>query len=517
MRRPAPGYRHVRNDGSSGSCLAGGDAGSRGRHATGRGEGFGRIVAWTILGAFLPGAGLWVAARRRLGGAALGAAGTVVMVLLVSALVVDPISLARRLVSSPDMFVLLVVVLTGVTLAWAGTVAGTYISLRRFGDLTPGQRLLGGALVVALIGTVGVPAVKVGQDAMAARGALTSVFDNPKTRISHAATPNVAKADPWADIPRVNVLLMGGDSGADRTGIRPDTMMVASINTSTGDTLLISLPRNLQRVPFPPGSRQADLYPDGFYCINPTVGVNTECLLNALWTWGDGHPQYYPGDSHPGLTATIQGVEQATGLKINEYVMLNLKGFTQFVDILGGLTVNVQERLPVGGNVEHPVASSWLKPGRQKLNGYLALWYARSRWTTTDYDRMRRQRCVFADLVHQINPVTLALNFSGVAATMKENLATSIPLRDVDAWVTLSLRVKQAHVRSLPFTDQVINTVRPDFERMHRLVKAALNPPPDTSSAFTSPSSTPTSTPTATARVSPSHPAPQAEDVAQVC
>jgi anionic cell wall polymer biosynthesis LytR-Cps2A-Psr (LCP) family protein len=187
--------------------------------------------------------------------------------------------------------------------------------------------------------------------------------------------------------------------------------------------------------------------------------------------------------------------------------------------------VNVTERLPVGGSSERPVASRWLEPGRQKLDGYLALWYARSRWSTTDYDRMRRQRCVIADFVDQVDPVTVALRFPRIAETLKQNLQTSIPLQDLNAWVTLAERVKSSHLRSLAFTDQVINTARPDFDRMHALVRQALvapaNPPSSSASASRpgasgSPSASPSASRSATSARSTPTP-PSAQDVSQVC
>ncbi len=62
---------------------------------------------------------------------------------------------------------------------------------------------------------------------------------------------NEDDANAWADKPRVNVLLLGSDAGDDRIGVRTDSMMVASIDTDTGDTVLFGLPRNLEHVPIP--------------------------------------------------------------------------------------------------------------------------------------------------------------------------------------------------------------------------------------------------------------------------
>ena len=500
----------------------------RGRHAIGDSRGFDGVIGWTVLGSVVPGLGLLVAGRRRSGQVLLVVTAVLVAAAVAAADLVDPVATGRRLLTAPDRFVVAAAVLVALVAVWAVLVVVTHVALRRAAagagaPLTRPQSAVGGVLVTALVVALSVPAGYVAVDALAARDALKSVFGDPARQLAGGQVPHVAQADPWAGVTRVNVLLIGSDAGADRTGVRPDTLIVASIDPHTGDAVLVSLPRNLQRVPFPAGSGGARDYPDGFQCVNPRSGSNTECLLNALWVWGEGHPQYYPGDNHPGLTATIQGVQEATGLTLDQYVMLNLAGFEQVVDILGGLTVNVQERLPIGGNVEHPVASAWLEPGRQKLNGHLALWYARSRWSTTDFDRMRRQRCVIGDFVDQIDPVTVALRFPQIASSAKQNLQTSIPLADLDAWATLAAKVKGTHLRSLAFTDQVINTVRPDYARMHQLVQEALVPPaprPSTSASASGPSSTPTPTPSRTASSgspSSSAAAGAVQDVAAVC
>ena len=60
-----------------------------------------------------------------------------------------------------------------------------------------------------------------------------------------------SSADPEAI---TNVLLLGGDAGPGRWGLRTDTMIVVCIHEATGRTALISIPRNLQRLQFPPGT-----------------------------------------------------------------------------------------------------------------------------------------------------------------------------------------------------------------------------------------------------------------------
>ena len=65
---------------------------------------------------------------------------------------------------------------------------------------------------------------------------------------------------------RYNVLLLGGDSGSDRWGLRPDSLSVASIDAETGETVLFGLPRNMLNFPFPEGSIMDEQFPDGYDC-----------------------------------------------------------------------------------------------------------------------------------------------------------------------------------------------------------------------------------------------------------
>lgn len=467
----------------------GSSGGGRGRHATGYGQNFERVVGWTLLGSLVPGTGLIAAGRRGAGAFVLAVTVLLTGIGGVLLLVVDPIGLATQLVADPNKILVVAGALILLVMGWVGVVLSTHSAARRYGNLTAGQRMLASLMVTALIALVAVPTVFGARDAFVASDALRTIFTNDGGLLNKGSkAPDASKPDPWANIPRVNVLLMGGDSGLDRIGIRPDTMIVASIDTATGRTVLISLPRNLEHVPFPPDSKGAQLYPNGFYCTNPS-GVNTECLLNALWTWGDDHPDYYPGDKHPGLTATVQGIEQLTDLTIDQYVMLNLRGFEDFVDAIGGVTINAKSRVPVGGHGApgapggYRPPTSWIEPGVQQMNGYHALWYGRARQYSSDFDRMQRQRCVIGAVIDRANPPALALGFTKIMTTLKKNLLTSIPPQDVDAWVTLATRVKKAKITSLAFTDTVINTGRPDVGKMHELVQKAINPPPRTAAA----------------------------------
>jgi len=461
-------------------------------------HGFSWVIFWTILGALIPGAGLIVAGRRWFGAVVLAGTAALVTGLLIVTRVGSPIERIESLAVDQKKLLILAIVTGVIAAVWLVVIVVTTTQLRRWASLTLIQNGFNWLVVVVLVVAVGVPAYEVSDYTLLTRSVVksptifTTDVDNPDPG------PDPKEADPWAGKSRENVLLIGSDAGSDRVGIRPDTMILASINTKTGNTVLLSLPRNLERAPFPASTPGHKAWPNGYNC-------GDECLLNAIWTWasGVGSP-YYGKYKNPGLRATEDAIQGVTGLKVDTYVMLNLDGFKDFVDAIGGVTVDIHERLPIGGQGSspyepyyHQAPGGYLEIGNnQHLNGYKALWFARSRWASDDYHRMQRQRCVIGDVVHQADPVTLALAFPKIAKTLKKNLQTGIPAADLNAWVQLSERIKGASVTSLPFTSDVINVVHPDIAKIHKLVKKALKAPATKTAASASPSPTPTSSPT---------------------
>jgi LCP family protein required for cell wall assembly len=463
----------------------------RGRHATGYNQGFGAVVAWTMIGSFLPGTGLIAAGRRRTGWCLL------VLTLLVGAAVVgfvilgDAKSTALSVAFDVNDLLRMALVLCAGALLWALVVLASHLSLRRGTALTPVQGLLSSILVAAILAGGGLVAAKAASISLIQRGLLQDVTGNG-TQVDNGGKPQSGQADPWASTPRVNVLLIGSDAGADRQGVRTDSVILASIDTHTGDAVLFGIPRNLQHVPFPAGTPMAEQYPDGFYCED----VKNPCLFNALWQYGVEHADnsYYRNSKNPGLQATIDGVQGVTGLPVNEYVLLDLKGFASFVNAIGGVDVTVQRPIPVAGHEnaygQQVGVKEYIKPGRRHLNGYYALWFARSRSDSSDFDRMARQRCLIGALTQQVNPVTVARSFPALADAIRKNISMSIRLNDLGAWVTLAERVQKGSVRSLPFVEGVISTVHPDFDKVQSLVDQALQPPSSTPSATKKPKRT---------------------------
>ncbi len=275
---------------------------------------------------------------------------------------------------------------------------------------------------------------------------------------------------------RYNVLLVGGDSGAGRWGLRTDSMTVASIDASTGRTVLIGLPRNMTNFPFAKGSVMHKAWPHGFDCGYPN------CELNGVNTWVGDHLNLFKGVKDPGMEATISAVEGITGLKINYWAFVNLAGFRDLVDAVGGVTLNVRQPIPVGGLGAD--VTGYIKPGIRKLNGFDTLWFARSRDSSDDYSRMARQKCVMNAMLHQVSPQTVLTNFEKIAKASSQMISTDIPASEVDRFMELALKAKAQPVSTLSLVPPLINTGDPDIGLIQRKVKGAISAserPPATS------------------------------------
>lgn len=273
---------------------------------------------------------------------------------------------------------------------------------------------------------------------------------------------------------RYNILLLGGDSGSDRWGMRPDSINVASIDEETGETILFGLPRNLTNFKFAKGSIMAEQFPDGYDC-------GSECELNSLATWAADHPELFAGVEHPGVQATTDAVEGITGLEINYYAMVNMQGFKKMVNAVGGIKLNVLDRIPMGGG--NDVITEYLEPGVHRLNGREALWFARSRKTGDDYARMARQKCVMTAMLTQLKPRTVLLSFEEIAKASNQLLSTSVPQSELDTFIDLALKARAKPVKSVSFVPPAIHTSKPDLAKIRQMVEEAIDPPKKSGSA----------------------------------
>jgi LCP family protein required for cell wall assembly len=452
-----------------------------------------------VLGAVVPGSAFLVAGRRVLGGLTLG-----LFVLLLAGgvwAVTGGRRLAARTLVDTSALVWVVGVLALLAVLWAVVVVAGYRML--VPARTPRNlRLLGGLLVAVIVVAGAAPAAYAANIALVSRDLIAGVFDD-----GESATV-VDVPDPFGDKERVNVLLLGGDGGADREGVRTDTVIVASIDTDSGETTLFSLPRNLENLPFPEDSPLAEVYPDGFW-----YDTESESLLNAVYRNGPAaHPDILGPTDDPGADFLKLGVGEALGLTIDYYVLVNLDGFSRLVDALGGITVNVNYWVPVGGIPDEVLPDDYIAPGPDvEMDGPTALAFARGRFGLTDYDRMARQRCTINAIIEAADPVTLLEQYQEIAETTRDIVSTDIPSRALDDFVDLGFLVKDANVRSVVFDDSLIDPAYPDYDLIRSIVEDSLAAPtPDEGTPDTTAPSSPAAEPTEITE--PSEPTQPAED-----
>jgi LCP family protein required for cell wall assembly len=434
-----------------------------------------RAVTLLLMTLVLPGSAQVTAGNRRLGRIGLRVWFTLIVLaaLLGVAFLLDR-PFAIGLFTRSSTLLLLIAALVVLALLWAVL----FVDAWRLGAprlQTGGARRGTAALSVLLVLLTAGPLLFAAKQAAAGRALISTVFGGN----THSSAVGG----------RYNVLLLGGDAGTDRLGLRPDSMTLVSIDASSGRTVMFSFPRNMQNVPFPVSSPMHRVFPHGYDC-------GDSCLLNAVYTYAATHKGLYPSSvKNPGAQATMDAVAGITGLKVNYYALIDLKGFQGLINAVGGITIHVKQRVPIGG--ETTPISGYIKPGTQHLSGYRALWYARSRTGSSDYDRMARQRCVMTAMLQQLNPETVLLKFNGIASASSKVISTTIPEGDLGTFVDLAIKAKSQKVSSVQFVPPLVIPKHPDFAAIRARVAGAIataEKPPAASASATSHSSAGAST-----------------------
>ena len=292
---------------------------------------------------------------------------------------------------------------------------------------------------------------------------------------STVATSNVEVTTtteaPFNGESRVNVLLLGGDAGPGRPGLRTDSMIVVSIDSESGKGVIISVPRNMDEIPFPEGTALHDRFPDGF-----------DGLANAIYTYGDNHRDMLGGVEDAGAQAIKLGISQLLGIPINYYVLVDMAGFVDIVDALGGIDIYVPKRMPTPGNprgAKHSVPE-YIEKGQQHMDGTVALAYARTREADSDYHRMSRQQCLLGALGKAATPQAIALGFTSLMAAFGDAIKTDIPRDKLDDFAQLIERFNDAGgmsvVHRLHLGEPLVDPFRWKADEIRLYVEVAFQP-----------------------------------------
>jgi LCP family protein required for cell wall assembly len=260
------------------------------------------------------------------------------------------------------------------------------------------------------------------------------------------------------------ILLLGGDAGPGRSGLRTDSMILVSVHRPSGRAGLISVPRNLEHILFPPGTPLGERYPNGFTdianAVYPRVSSNPE-LREA----------YAVGELRPGAVAISQAIGYSLDVTIDDYVLIDMQGFLEVIDALGGVMVDVPRAVPTPGNppgAKHPVPPV-IEAGPQFMDGTTALAYVRSRKADTDYRRAERQRLVLSALARQVSFADAFAGYSTVTAVLGDTLRTSLTPEEFTNLLAL-LGGETAIVESMGLVPPLVNPSNPNYHEMAKIV-----------------------------------------------
>ena len=303
-------------------------------------------------------------------------------------------------------------------------------------------------------------------------------------------------AIPWGDDGKFDLLLLGSDAGSDRWSRRMDVMLLVEVDVATGRVAMFGFPRNMVNVPLPPGAAR-NASPCGCF----------QKLLNEVYTDATFYyPELWPGEgSVSGIAAVRATISELTQRPIDAVLVADLWGVIKVVDAMGGIDMNVTE--PVyDNNYPDPVLGSIqlrIGTGQQRLNGRLALAYARSRHQDSDYGRMRRQQALLLAIRDQLGAATI-LNAPALAAAAKGYVWTDLPRSSLPNLVDLFSRAATAQVRLYRFapsaypaylTPATIAKIRTVIANAFPVIATPSPSPSDSPSSSGSPSISPDPSP----------------------
>jgi polyisoprenyl-teichoic acid--peptidoglycan teichoic acid transferase len=196
----------------------------------------------------------------------------------------------------------------------------------------------------------------------------------------------------------VNVLLLGSDERGPFGGLRTDSLLLVSFHPKRGVVSVISFPRDL-------------------YVYIPGWTVRR---INEAYQYG-------------GFDSVADTFDYNFGVRPDYFVLVNFGAFEQAVDGMGGIDVNVGESLREG---DYSV-----QPGVVHMDGEMALWYVRSRYTTSDFDRMRRQQEVLMATFERVISLDALKKAPQMYALYEESVTTNVGPQEVLAWVGVAKRI----------------------------------------------------------------------------
>lgn len=265
---------------------------------------------------------------------------------------------------------------------------------------------------------------------------------------------------------QINLLLLGIDRrGGTGWAYRTDAIMVIGLDPDSRTAAILSIPRDLQLGI--PGYGQDR--------------INTANVYGYLYE--------YPGGGPALLRATI---EANLEIPLDGYLMLDFRAFERIVDALGGVDVDVEEALydsaypdPRPGD-PYAYKTVHFDVGLQHMDGARALEYARSRMSTSDFDRARRQQQILLAVREKALHLVAIPRWPLLAAAVADAVETDLGPVEMLALAFLAARIdlscSEQMVLSSPY---VVSYQRsdgaavelPNWELINPVIEELFGPP----------------------------------------
>lgn len=246
------------------------------------------------------------------------------------------------------------------------------------------------------------------------------------------APPNLAAGE------RINILLLGIDRREGEHGPwRTDTMIVATLDPKTKTAGMLAIPRDLY-VPIPA----------------PDAGENR---INTANFYGD--QTKYPGG---GPALAKKTVEYNFAIPLHYYVLIDFDGFRKIIDTLGGIDIDVPYAIddPTYPTEDYGIKHIFIPAGHQHMDGELALEYARSRHTTSDFDRSRRQIQILIAAREKALKINALTKLPQLLAQLKDSITTDLTPEQILSIAPIAAQVRSDNVKSLAIDQTMTYEIR---------------------------------------------------------
>jgi LCP family protein required for cell wall assembly len=282
--------------------------------------------------------------------------------------------------------------------------------------------ILGFILISGFIASLGSSSVKASSDATANPGiaqATATPFQPDGEQVVQpgegeqtgdlAPTPSPTEDVLEKPEGQINILLLGSDIRPDDGGFRTDVIMWVSLNPRDNYVSIVSFPRDL------------------FVSI-PGWGSNR---INTAFQYG-------------GFELLADTFETNFGVRPDHYVMVDFNGFKNVINNLGGIDVYASQNLT-------DTCATWINasgycsagPGLVHMNGELALWYARSRYSTSDIDRARRAQEVGEAIFHRLVSLDALVRAPELYNAYLNYVQTDVNLSDVVSLLPFASKINE--------------------------------------------------------------------------